>query len=483
MTNTEQTTLLVSLEKNIHYLKEKFNNSTDLKIRPITVNDEVIRDAAVLYIDGITNTQIIQDNILVPLLRIIKFESIDAVITRHLSIADVMKVTDYENILSGLSKGKTLILVDGYDEGILADTADWQMRSINEPDTQRSLKGSLIGFNEQLKVNINLLRNIIPSNKLSIENLQVGNEVKTDVSIIYMDGFVDQNILEETRTRIKNIDVTYLLEARVIEDALEGKKTFFPTVFTCERPDVTVSALYEGRVAILVNGIPYSILVPSLFLHYFHQPDEYNTKSGRFGFRFLRFFSWLFSIVLLGFYETVVRFHHEWVPHKFAKLFFTKSDTLLPTIVEILFVMIIFQLLTEASLRIPKSTVIIVSLIGAIVVGQTSVTAKLIHSVTLIIVGINFLSSIAIAAGGLYGSVMTLRLVFLSLGFFFGLKGIVIGLVILIAYMSRVRSLGVPYLAPFIPFNPKEMKDAFFRGDLRKIINSRHSYPHRENNK
>ncbi len=480
MNNIEQSTLLVSLEKNIHYLKEKFNNSTDLKIRPLTVNDEVIRDAAVLYLDGITNIQAIQDNILAPLLRVIKFDRIDAIMTRHLSAADVMKVTSYEDALVGLSKGKTLILIDGYNEGILADTADWHMRSITEPDTQRSMKGSLVGFNEQLKVNVNIIRNIIQSHKLSIENLQIGNETKTDVSILYMDGFVDQQILEETRKRITNLDVTYLLEARVIEDALEGRKTFFPTVFTSERPDVTVSALYEGRVAILVNGIPYSIIVPSLFLHYFHQPDEYNTKSGRYGNRFIRLFSWLFSIILLGAYITIVRFHQDWIPAHFAKIFFKKSETFFPVIVEILFVMLLFQLLTEASIRIPKSTVIIVSLIGAIVVGQTAVTAKIIHSMTLIIVGVNFLSNISIAAGGVYGSVLTLRLIFLFLGFFFGLKGLLIGFIIMIAYMASIRSLGVPYLAPFIPFNPKEMKDALFRGDLRKIINSKHTYPHKK---
>ncbi|PGL69867.1 spore germination protein [Bacillus sp. AFS055030] len=480
MNNTEHSTLVVSLEKNIQYLKEKYNHSTDLKIRLITVNDEVIRDGAVLYLDGITNTQTIQDNILTPLLRVIKFETIDALMTRHLLVADVAKVTTNEDVLDGLSKGKSLILIDGYKEGILADTADWQMRSVTEPDTQRSMKGSLIGFNEQLKVNVNIMRNSIQSHKLSIENLQVGNETKTDVSILYMDGFVDQQILEETRKRITNLDVTYLLEARVIEDALEGKKTFFPTVFTSERPDVTVSALYEGRVAILVNGIPYSLIVPTLFLHYFHQPDEYNTKSGRYGNRIMRLFSWLFSIILLGAYVTVVRFHQDWVPKHFAKIFFKESDTLLPVIVEILFVMLLFQLLTEASLRIPKSTVIIVSLIGAIVVGQTAVTAKLIHSITLIIVGLNFLSNISIAAGGLYGSVLTLRFVFLFLGYFFGLKGLLIGFILMIAYMASIRSLGVPYLAPFIPFHPKEMKDALFRGDLRKLINSKHTYPHKK---
>jgi len=478
--NLEQTNLNVSLDKNINFLKEQFNQSTDFKIRQLTINDEVIRDAAVLYLDGITNIEAIQDNILAPLLRVIKFDSMDAIITRHLLAADVMKVTSNEEVLAGLSKGKTLILIDGYNEGILADTAEWQMRSVTEPDTQRSMKGSLVGFNEQLKVNVNIIRNTVQSHKLSIENLQIGNETKTDVSIIYMDGFVDRKILEETRKRIIELDVIYLLEARVIEDALEGKKTFFPTVFTSERPDVTVSALYEGRVAILVNGIPYSIIVPALFLHYFHQPDEYNTKSGRYGNRFMRLFSWVFSIFLLGLYVTIFRFHQDWIPAHFAKIFFKKSDTLFPVIVEILFVMLIFQLLTEASLRIPKSTVIIVSLIGAIVVGQTAVTAKLIHSMTLIVVGLNFLSSISIAAGGLYGSVLTLRFVYLFLGYFFGLKGLLIGFIIMIAYMASIRSLGVPYLAPFIPFHPKEMKDALFRGDLRKIINSKHTYPHKK---
>jgi len=478
--NLEQSTLSIHLDKNLQYIKEQFRQTTDLKIRFCTINDEVIRDVAIVYLDGIANTQNIQDNILTPLLRIIKFESIDAMLTRHLSILDAVKIGSFDDVLSGLAKGKSLVLIDGYKEGILADTADWQMRSINEPDTQRSIKGSLIGFNEQLKVNVNLLRNMIQSPKLSIENLQVGNETKTDIAIIFMDGYVDQKILEETRKRIQNIDVTYLLEARVIEDALEGKKTLFPLTFTCERPDVTVSALYEGRVAILVNGTPYSVIVPSLFLHFFHQPDEYNTNSGRYSNRFLRFFSWFFSIFLLGSYVTLVRFHQDWIPDKFADIFFKKSDTLFPILLEIFFVMLLFQLLTEASLRVPKSTVIIISLIGAIVVGQTAVTAKLIHSITLIIVGVNFLASISIAAGGLYGSVLSLRIIYLLLGFFFGLKGIIIGLILLFIYMASLKSLGVPYLAPLIPFHPKEWKDAFFRGDLRKLINSKHTYPHKK---
>ncbi|PEL10461.1 hypothetical protein CN601_11910 [Bacillus sp. AFS017336] len=194
----------------------------------------------------------------------------------------------------------------------------------------------------------------------------------------------------------------------------------------------------------------------------------------------MRIFSWLFSIILLGVYVTIIRFHQDWVSPHFAKIFFKKSDTLVPPFVEIIFVMLLFQLLVEASLRIPKSSVIIVSLIGAIVVGQTAVTAKLIHSMTLIVVGINFLANISIAAGGLYGSVLILRFIFLVLGFFFGLKGLLVGFILMIVYMASIKSMGVPYLAPFIPFNAKEMKDALIRGDLRKLINSKHTYPHKK---
>ncbi|PEJ57627.1 hypothetical protein CN601_16895 [Bacillus sp. AFS017336] len=239
--------------------------------------------------------------------------------------------------------------------------------------------------------------------------------------------------------------------------------------------------MFEGRVVILVNGNPSCIIVPCLFLKNIHQPDEYFSKSGRFGYRFMRLFGGFLSVFLLGLYVSMERFHHNWIPHHFAKKLLSSSDTLFPILIEIFFVLILFQFLTEAALRIPKSTVIIVSLIGAIVVGQTAVSAKLIHPLTLIIVGTNFLATIVIAAGGLYGTVLILRFIFLLLGYFFGVTGILIGFIILIAYMASLKSLGVPCLAPFIPFQWNEMKDGLIRGDLRKLINSKHTYQTKKN--
>ncbi|PEL13410.1 spore germination protein [Bacillus sp. AFS017336] len=478
MNESTSTTLSISLHKNIKQIEEAVNKSSDLKIRSFTI--DVVREAAILYIDGITDTRNLQENILQPLQGLSNIRNLESIVSERISIIDAGLVTKFNEIYFALTKGKALVLIDGFDQGILADSADWQIRALSEPDTQRTGKGSLIGFNEQLKVNVNLLRSLIQTPDFTVESISVGTKSKTDVAIVYIEEFVDKNVLEETRKRIKEIDVTYLLEARVIEDAIEEKKVLFPLVFTCERPDVSVSALYEGRTIVIVNGTPYVLIVPTLFIHYFQQPDEYTMKGRRFIIRFLRFFSWLLSILLLGLYATVVQFHQDWFPHKFSKDLLTQSDTLLPLPLEILFLQFIFDLLSETSLRIPKSTVLLVSLIGATVVGQTSVDAKIVHSLSLIVVGISFLTSMSLTAGGLWGVMSVLRILFLLIGYYFGLTGMAIGLIITIIYIANLKSVGVPYLAPFFPFQYKEFKDVLFRGDLRSLINSKHTYPHKD---
>ncbi|MFF2876442.1 spore germination protein [Gottfriedia sp. NPDC057991] len=258
MDQLQSSTLSISLHKNIKLIKDSFHQTSDLKIRPFTMNDEVLRNAAILYIDGFTDTKNLQEYILTPLLNIHHIESIEAVVTRNISIIDVTVATNCDEIKVGLSKGKALVLMDGFSEGILADSADWKMRSLTEPDTQRSSLGPLVGFNEQLTVNVNLLRNIVQTPDFTVETFTIGNKSKTNVSIMYIDEFVDQNVLEETRKKVTSINVTYLLEARVIEDALEEKKVLFPLVFTSERPDSTVFAfLKAGDVIVTHDGVKH----------------------------------------------------------------------------------------------------------------------------------------------------------------------------------------------------------------------------------
>lgn len=472
----------ISLHSNLKALSERFNGLSSLKIRKLNVGDKTKSEAGIFYLDGITNTQNIQENILTPLLNMTKMISIESVIKDHLSIIDVTVESSIDEIATALTKGKCLVLIDGYNQGILADVANWQTRSVSGPNTQQSIKGSMVGFNEQLKVNLNLLQNMIQTQKLKIESYQIGNDSKTDVALLFMDGYVDEQVLEKVKKKLKGIDVTYLMEARVIEDALEEKKTLFPLVFTTERPDVTVSALFEGRIVLIINGLPFVLIVPCLFIHYFQQPDEYNSKAGRFGIRIFRLFSWVLALLLPAIYIAITRFHTSWFPSSFDKKLLSSSDTMLPFVWEVLFILFIFHSLLEATLRIPKNTSLLVTLIGTITVGETAVFAKVIHPLTMIVVGVNFLTSIHIASGGLWGALNLLRLVFLLIGNFIGVTGILIGFLLLILYMASLRSMGVPYLSPFIPFSHHEMKDSIYRGDLRKLVNSKHTYPHKNKN-
>ncbi|MED4229404.1 spore germination protein [Neobacillus cucumis] len=248
-----------------------------------------------------------------------------------------------------------------------------------------------------------------------------------------------------------------------------------------ERPDVTVSALYEGRVVIIVNGLPFVLIVPCLFIHYFQQPDEYNSKAGRFGSRIFRLFSWILALILPAIFIAITRYHSSWFPSSLDKKLLTSSDTLMPFVMEVLFILFIFQSLLEATLRIPKNTTLLVTLIGTITIGETAVFAKIIHPFTMIVVGVNFLTSMHIASGGLWGALNLLRIVFVFIGNFLGVTGILIGFLLLIAYMASLKSIGVPYLSPFIPLSLREMKDVIFRGDLSTLLNSNHTYYHKGN--
>lgn len=306
--------------------------------------------------------------------------------------------------------------------------------------------------------------------------MEFGSISKTAVSILFIEGIVDKGILMEVRKRLKSLKIKYLLNSKVVEYVLEGKpRTFFNLARTTGRIDGVASSLYEGRVAIIVDGFPYTIIVPTLFMDLFQAPDEYHEKSGRFTNRMIRMICFILAVYLPAIYITIANFHKKELPNKISEALISK-DELLSTFWEMVILLFLLKILLDASFRIPKSAVILLSLIGTIVIGETAVTAKLIHPVSLIIVGITAISSYLLANRGMFAAENTLRPIFLIIANFFGFNGIIIALTIQIIYMVSLKSIGVPYLSPLIPFRIQELKDTIFRGDLQTIINSKHSY-------
>lgn len=488
MNTIDQSEITTSLRKNINIIKEQLNHTSELVVREIQIGEAQTFNGVLLYLDDIVNSEFIHNYIIKPLHSIKNLTKTDTthfisnLASRHVRSPSVEIVTSFDKALNGIVKGRTLILFDGYDTGILAETTEWQKRSIEQSSRQRSPAGPMIGLSEQLKVNLNLIRSSIQTPNLCVEMKQIGRLSNTDLSIIYLKDKVDKIALEEVRTRIDRLDVEYVLELQVVDDALEGsKRTIFPLVLATEMPDIVASALYEGRIAVMVNGTPQASIVPSLFVNFMTEPLEYYSKVGRLSNRLILFFCYFMTVFLPGIYLAIIHFHDKWFPAKFAKKFFEEKETILPLFAEVMLLVFLLYLMGLASYRISADLIVVASLVGTMVISTTAVDAKLVHPLSLIIVGTSYLTSLLFLTGGLGSSIFSLRYLFIIIGSFFGMTALGIGFVLLVIYLSRLRSVGVPYLAPIIPFRPHEFKDVFYRGDLKKLINSPHKYPHDDN--
>ncbi|MEC1157141.1 spore germination protein [Cytobacillus horneckiae] len=467
-----------NLDDNIQYIKGIFNNTSDLVVRKFKVGNEKKEYAAMIYIDGIIDSDIIQDFVVKPLLNTKTSEKKQIInsISEVIESTNVDMCTKRNEITDAIVNGKTTILFENHDTGIIIDAPMWRERSLEEAQGERVTQGPIIGLTEKLKTNINILRSIIKSPNLCVENKEIGVISKTQISVVYMNGIVDKGILEKVQTRISNLSVKYIVEAHIIDEVIEEKKSIFSLNKSTERPDVLASALYEGKVGVIVDGTPFAIITPTLFIDSFQTPDDYYLKTGRFTTRLIRFFCFFLSIYLPAIYITLEKFHQDEFSKKVVKSLFSDGE-LLPAFWEMCFLMFVIRVLTDASFRIPKSAIILVSLVATIVIGETAVTAKLIHPASLVTIGITFLASYVIVYRGLGNSMETLRFLFLLISLFFGFNGLIVGTTILILYMINLKSAGVPYLSPLIPFRYEELKDTFYRGDLQSLINSKHSYP------
>ncbi|WP_268877443.1 spore germination protein [Sutcliffiella halmapala] len=405
------------LKENIIHIQKTFHDTSDLIVRNIKVGFKGSVEIAIVYLDGIIDLDLIQEHVVKPLLEPFKTvgskESlIDQIMERVIESADVKTTTQYNELTDAIVKGSTVLLINEYQKGIIIPSPKWAERNIEASIGERSARGPQIGLTEKMKTNINLIRSSLKTPDFCVETVEFGSISPTSVSILHIEGIVDKGILKEVKKRLKSLTLKYVLSERVLEDVIEGKpRSFFPRVRHSERIDGIVSSLFEGRVIVLVDGYPFAIITPALFIDFIQAPDDYHILRGKFTNRVLRLFAFLVGVYLPAIYIAVANFHKDDLPNKISEAIISK-DELLPTFWEVFILLILIKMLVDVSFLLPKSAVILVSLIGTIVIGETAVTAKLIHPVSLIVIGITALSSFVGANRGLVGADATLRILF-----------------------------------------------------------------------
>lgn len=477
MQKTHNVRFTESTRHNIDMIKERLGNSSDLQERELVLSILNTR-VHLIYIDGINDSTKIEEFILSPMAAISIQEEqgidsvLDYILLQVIQSTIIKKANDIDSVITMLLNGKTAIFIEGETTCLLADTAKWPERSAPEPKAQRTSKGPNIAFNENESYNLSLIRKTIKDSLLRVEKVNNPN-IQTSMSIIYMEGKADKEILAEVRNKINDINIPVVLDVNYLEETFsDNTLSLFPLTLSSDRPDVVCAEVLSGKIAIVIDGTQFVLTLPSVFIQFFQSPDDYYTLNRSIQTRRIaRLFFFFLAILLPGLYISFTLYHPGLIPTSLLVGLIAQRELVpFPTIVEVFIFFWLIIIITEGSLRLPSGVVLTVTIFASITLGQQAVEAQLVQPATLVVLAASYVMSSVVPIYSLTLAYKGLTFRFIFLATFLGLYGVLVGLIILLLHLSSLRSFGVPYLSPIAPFQPQDQKDAVLRFPIKHII-------------
>lgn len=475
-----------TVAQSLLHIQTELGDSPDLLIRRIQIGGARRLEAAAVHLSGLADSASVNEFVLGSLLNHTEelFPGSTAggadgpreqaslpqqILSRAMEIGDAELQEDWKEIMLAILSGDTAILLEGCRAAILCGTRGGEQRAVSEPSSQLVVRGPKDGFVESVATNISLIRRRIKSAKLRLEVMKIGSETHTHVALMYMEGIAGEDLIREARDRLNKIVINEILESGYIEELIQDKTfTPFPTIYNTERPDVAAGNLLEGRVVIIVDGTPFVLILPAVFTQFFQSAEDY---SQRFDIailmRLVRYLSFLVLILGPSVYLALTTYHYEMIPTTLLiNLLSQRENVPFPAFVELLLMETAFEILREAGVRMPRAIGQTVSVVGALILGTAVVEAGIITPIMVIVVALTGIASFALPAYNMAIAGRIIRFAFLIMASIFGFYGITLGLILLVAHMSSLRSFGVPYLFPFVPLSIKGHKDTLLRMPL-----------------
>lgn len=460
------------LMENMVKVRALSQNSTDLLERQIEVSGVPV---AILMCEGMVNLQLFTQILVRPLTELSLENADGEAIARWVSRETVLsgdqkEFFTYDELFSFLMAGFVVLLIDGVDRGIACGMQGYSFRSVSEPSTEMNITGSREGFVEPIRVNQTLIRRRLRSPSLKFEMYPIGEKSRTDICLVYLTDTADPRMVEEVKRRLGKLSSDILLSQGYLRPYLEGKPfSPFSSVGTTERPDTLCAKINEGRIGILVDGTPFALVVPYLFEEHFQSMDDYSYRPYYGSFiRLLKYFAFLLSIFLPGGYVAITSFSPEMLPDSLLfNIAASEQQTPFSMMTEALVIHLIYEIMREAGLRLPRPVGHAVSIIGALVIGDAAVKAGIIGSSMVMVVALTALSSFVVPS--LYEPAAILKFVFILVGGTWGLFGISVGFVLLLTNLCALESLGVPVMAPLSPCAPADLRDGLWRTGWKKL--------------
>ncbi len=463
-----------SLNNNLSEIKNTLKNSQDLVIQEFKMNGV---NGAIVMFDGLVSNLQVTELLLIPLTDINRGKTgndiFDLLKNEMMNASDKKEVETMEQLYNFSMSGFAVLLIDGCEKGLAFGFQGFSTRGIDSPQIEQTLYGSRESFNESAVTSVALIRRKLKSKNLIVEGVTIGSISNTSVKMLYCSDLVTAEMTEEIKENLQNINLKAVFSASYLSPFLcKNKVSMFSPIGKTERPDTLCSKLCEGRVGIIVDGVPFALILPYLFIDNFQTPDDYvNRPFYTWFIRSLKIISFCVTILLPSIFVAIMTFHHELIPTVlFDDMLFSVAKTPLSPMWESFFILIMYELLREAGLRLPKPIGSAISVVGGLVIGDAAVTAGLVGLPMLIVTGVTAICSFTVTH--LYQPVTILRFIFIFFAGLTGFWGLTLGVIAMIINISSIEFMGVAYTAPFSPYNKKFTQDFIFRKSFKKLNNN-----------
>lgn len=487
-TGDNEDQLSPELAKNIRYLKEKIGQSDDVVFREYTLDLPDPVPIVIIFVDGLVTKETINEYILQSLTFKGELKSewirdkknlVRHIKDRVLNINEAQVLSNLEDMVTLVLSGETLILFDGYDEGLICNTRGWAHRGIDEPETESVIRGPRVGFTEILRFNTAQIRRWIRDPELRVRVMRIGRRTKSDVALVYLESVANPRVVEELEQRLNQIDVDGVMESSVLQEMIEDRHlTLFPTIQSTERADRVVAAVLEGKVAVVTDNTPFVLIVPVSFWEFYYAAEDYYHRWPlAFLLRFIRFISFFFSLYLPSLYVALSTYNPELIPFTLTiQLAGSREGVPFPLFMEVLLMELAIEIIREASARLPGPLGQTIGIVGGFILGDAAVRAGLISPLTTVVVALTAICSFTAPNFGMAVSIRILRFPLVLVAMVGGLYGLAMVSFILLVHTAGIRSFGTPFLAPFVPLQPADLKDSLGRVPFWAMVTRPRSY-------
>lgn len=458
--------LSARLEGSIAKIKEIFGGSADLNVVRVEVSGV---KCALLTLEGMVSTGDLAKMLFEPLMRYDKRNAEPQDVFKYLTeqvlcSTESAVLNGFDEVVEKLCSGFAVMLIHGIPRAAAFSAQGFKTRSVDEPQSEANLKGTREGLTDSIRTSMSLLRRRVKNPRLRFEFVRAGKLSNIELCIVYIAGKTPKALIEQTKRSLEQIRSDLVMTSgNIIPYLAETSGSFFSGVSTTERPDVLCAKINEGRIGVLIDGVPFAAVCPALFVENFQTVDDYAEKPYFAAYqRWIRFAAFFISTLLPGLYVAAAVFHPEVLSRSLLlNLIASEERTPYPLVAEMLIVIVMFEILKEAGIRLPRAIGGAVSIVGGLVIGDAAVTSGLISAPLLIIIGITATSAFVIPS--LNPQMTVLRIINVLMGGAFGFFGIALVGAVMLTNACATDAFAVPYTAPLTPFTLKAMKDVFIR--------------------